>query len=293
MVQAPAKINLGLDILGPTDEGYHYVRTVMQAIDLCDIIKIKKNNLGEVHLVCLPAVVPQVSDDLSYKAAQLFFREAEIDDYGVDIHVDKVIPAGVGLASGSADAAGVLVGLNELYETKFSVVALCDMALKLGANVPFGIQGGIQLADGVGEIFTALPKLPECFFVIVRPEGSSSMKDAFTLHDQTCIVKRPDIDGLVAGVVTQRLEEVACHLQNVFEVEEAGGMADIGNIKGLLCEQGALGACMTGSGGAVFGFFDNRLKAKRCFRLLNESYSEVFFAVPVDHGAVIIEEGMK
>ncbi|GHV29544.1 4-diphosphocytidyl-2-C-methyl-D-erythritol kinase [Clostridia bacterium] len=289
VVQAPAKINLGLDILGSTDDDYHLLRTIMQTVDIYDVIEIEKNNLGQINLTCDPAVTPTIDQNLSYRAAQLFFKETEIDDYGIDICVKKSIPVAAGLAGGSADAAGVLVGLNRLYETNLSLDELCGMALKLGADIPFCVCGGIQLADGVGEIFTPLPNLPECYFVIAKPDELVSTKEAFERYDRTEITNRPDIDGVIAGVVAQNLDVVVSHMQNVFE--EVVCVNSVKKIKDLMLEFGALGSSMTGSGPAVFGIFENKLKAKRCFKALKEKdFVDVFLTVPVDCGAVVIEE---
>jgi 4-diphosphocytidyl-2-C-methyl-D-erythritol kinase len=288
VVQAPAKINIGLDILGSTDDDYHLLRTIMQTVDIYDVIEIEKNDLGQINLACNPEVTSTVDQNLSYKAAQLFFKETEIDDYGVDICVKKSIPVAAGLAGGSADAAGVLVGLNRLYETDFSLEELCGIALKLGADIPFCVLGGIQLADGIGEIFTPLPNLPECYFVIAKPNELVNTKEVYERYDRTDIINRPDIDGVIAGVVAQNLEVVAGHMQNVFE--EVVCFDAVTKIKSLMLEFGALGSSMTGSGPAVFGLFENKLKAKRCMKALEEDYSDVFWAVPVDCGAIVIEE---
>ncbi|MDR1260757.1 MAG: 4-(cytidine 5'-diphospho)-2-C-methyl-D-erythritol kinase [Oscillospiraceae bacterium] len=287
-VQAPAKINVGLDVLEPTDDDYHLIRTVMQAIDLCDLITIKKNSLNQINLSSSPEITLDVSQNLAYKAAQLFFKEQEIEDYGVDIYIEKFIPVGSGLAGGSTDAAGVLVGLNKLYVAELSVEELCNMALKLGADVPFCVCGGIKLADGIGEIFTPLPNLPECYFVIVKPNESVSSKETFKLCEEMEFANRPDIDGLVAGIFTQNLAEMAQHMKNVFE--KVVNIGEIAKIKKQMVESGALGASMTGSGSAVFGLFDNKTKARRCARDFEEDYKFVFLSVPIDCGATVVEE---
>jgi 4-diphosphocytidyl-2-C-methyl-D-erythritol kinase len=260
----------------------------MQTVDIYDVIEIERNDLGQINLACDPEVTSTADQNLSYKAAQLFFKEAEMDDYGVDIRVKKSIPVASGLAGGSADAAGVLVGLNRLYEVDFSLGELCNIALKLGADIPFCVLGGIQLADGVGEIFTPMPNLPECYFVIAKPSESANTKEVFECYNKIDVVNRPDIDGVIAGVVAQNLEVVASHMQNVFE--EAVCINSVKKMKDLMLEFGALGASMTGSGPAVFGIFESKLKAKKCFKAFEEDYLDVFLATPVDCGAVVIEE---
>lgn len=289
-VKAPAKLNLSLDIMDSGEDDYHLMRTVMQIVDLEDEIIIKKNNLGQINLSCDNENVPQGADNLAYKVALAFFEETRIEDIGVDIIINKNIPMAAGLAGGSADAAGVLVGLNELYETNLKDDKLCEIVLRLGADIPFCIKGGIKLADGIGEIFTPLPQLPECYFVIVKPQESMSTKIAFELFDKFGSFKKPDVDSMVAGIVAQKLDVIAEHMCNEFEEPVSARVPEIAEIKHALLECEAIGASMTGSGTAVFGLFNNKNKAKKCVKILEERYEEVFLTVPIDVGATVVKK---
>ncbi|MBQ3876110.1 MAG: 4-(cytidine 5'-diphospho)-2-C-methyl-D-erythritol kinase [Oscillospiraceae bacterium] len=289
-VKAPAKLNLSLDIMDSGEDDYHLMRTVMQTVDLEDEIIIKKNNLGQINLSCDNENVPQGADNLAYKVALAFFEETRIEDIGVDIIINKNIPMAAGLAGGSADAAGVLVGLNELYETNLKDDKLCEIVLRLGADIPFCIKGGIKLADGIGEIFTPLPQLPECYFVIVKPQESMSTKIAFELFDKFGSFKKPNVDNMVAGIVAQNLDVIAEHMCNEFEEPVSARVPEIAEIKHALLECEAIGASMTGSGTAVFGLFNNKNKAKKCVKILEERYEEVFLTIPIDVGATVVKK---
>lgn len=289
-VKAPAKLNLSLDIMDSGEDDYHLMRTVMQTVDLEDEIIIKKNNLGQINLSCDNENVPKDAANLAYKVALVFFEETRIEDIGVDIVINKNIPMAAGLAGGSADAAGVSVGLNELYETNLKDDKLCEIVLRLGADIPFCIKGGIKLADGIGEIFTPLPQLPECYFVIVKPQKSMSTKIAFELFDKFGSFKKPDVDSMVAGIIAQNLDVIAEHMCNEFEEPVSARVPEIAEIKHALLECEAIGASMTGSGTAVFGLFNNKSKAKKCVKILEERYEEVFLTVPIDVGATVVKK---
>ena len=176
-VPAPAKLNLSLDIVGVREDGYHLLRMIMQTIDLCDQIVLERAD--EISLTCNLPELPCDERNLAVRAAHAFFERTGLPG-GVRMTLDKNIPHGAGMGGGSADAAAVLKGLNELCGTDLSQQELCEIGLRLGADVPFCIVGGTQLAEGVGERLTPLPPLPDCFLLVAKPEQGVSTPEATT-----------------------------------------------------------------------------------------------------------------
>lgn len=283
-LECPAKVNLSLDIVGKRDDGYHFLKMVMQSIDLCDYVTVTKNDTGKIFIGCDDKSLVCDESNTTFKAAKAFFEECEIDDFGVNIYIEKNIPSQAGLGGASADAAGVLVGLNELYEQGLTKAELCDIGERVGADVPFCIMGGGAVAEGIGDILSPIPSLEECFFTVVKPDLSISTKEAYGKYGSAVITRRPDTSSLVAAIVAQDLESVSSHLCNVFE--ETLSEDVIYQIKDEMLENEAIGALMTGSGSAVFGIFDNKRKAQRCADKLDDYQS--FVCEPIDHGAIIV-----
>ena len=284
-LECPAKVNLSLDIVGKRDDGYHFLKMVMQSIDLCDYVTITKNNTGNISVSCDDESVICDESNTAFKAAKVFFEECEIDDFGVDIKIEKNIPSQAGLGGASADAAGVLVGLNELYKQNLSKTELCNIGERVGADVPFCILGGGALAEGIGDILSPIPSLEECFFTVVKPDLSISTKEAYGKYGSAVITRRPDTSSLIAAIVAQDLENLSSHLCNVFEETISSDV--IYQIKDEMLENEAIGALMTGSGSAVFGIFEQKRKAQKCADKFDDFAS--FVCEPVDHGAIIVE----
>ncbi len=285
-VEAPAKLNLTLDITGRRHDSYHILRMVLQTVTLCDYLLLRKTE-GGLQLQCDREDLPCDETNLAYRAALAFFEHTGLPATGVQMVIEKNIPLAAGLAGGSADAAAVLVGLNTLFETELSLRTLCEIGLPLGADVPFSIVGGTVLAEGIGEIFDPLPSLPKCYFVIAKPQGGVSTQNAYALYDEHIPARRPDNDMMVAAVATGRLQSIGEELCNV--LEEVCPLPEVAAIKQTMLDSGALGALMSGSGSAVFGLFDTKADAKRCVAALSEQFGEVFLAKPCPHGAVVTE----
>ena len=170
-LQAFAKVNLTLDLTGRRADGYHLLRTVMQEISLCDdvSVQIKPSDQPQIYLKMNHADIPQDKTNTCYKAAEAFFKTFDITDYSVKIVVDKKIPSGAGLGGGSSDAAAVLRALNVLTQKHASEETLEKIGLDVGADVPFFIRGGTQLAQGIGEQLTPLPVSKTPYFVVIKP----------------------------------------------------------------------------------------------------------------------------
>lgn len=284
-VAAPAKINLSLDITGRREDGYHFMRMVMQSVNLYDTIEIAASPFGQTLVTCDRDHIPEGEDNIAHRAARAFFSHTGISG-GVSIHLIKAIPTEAGLAGGSADAAGVLVGLNAFFETGLSRETLCDIGQTVGADVPFCIIGGTCLVEGIGEIITELPSMPDCHILLAKPKVGAKTENSFARYDRLGTSVHPDTDEMLAAVVAGDLEAVAANAQNALEA--ICEVPEVGMIEQVMCSYGALSATMTGSGTCVFGLFDSRMRAKRCMHSLFDKAQSVFLTRPVAHGAHIL-----
>lgn len=312
--KAYAKINLSLDIIEKMQDGYHSMEMVMQTISLCDEITIDCNIAkglkvrngehdgehegeyiaglrGSDDSVDLTKNIVEVSTNLDFvpsdnrniaaKAATAFFAYTGISGYKTRIEIDKNIPVCAGLGGGSADAAGVLRMLDEMFETKLGTKVLEDIGLKIGADVPFCIEGGTKLAKGRGEVLTTLSPLPQCYVVVCKPDFSCSTPECFSLVDCRKIRARPDTCGIVSALDSGDLTNISKRLYNVFEDFMPRGKSELDEIKGVMLGFGALGASMTGSGPSVFGIFESNESADKAYRHLKDKYDDCFVATPV------------
>lgn len=281
-VSAYAKVNLSLDVLGKMDNGYHELSSVMQLIELHDDVEITMTSgSGMIYAVSSRAFLPRNEKNIAGKAARLFMREMNITGYDIDVYIHKRNPVCAGLGGGSADGAAVLKGMNKLFETGLSLSELEIMGEKLGADVPFCIHGGTALCRGKGEIITSLPPLPECSVVICKPEFSVSTPELFQIIDGRRLRLHPDTEGILAALQKQESDGVAKRLFNVFEELVAEECSDIKTIKDTLYDCGALGASMSGTGSAVFGLFNDRIKAQKAYTRLKYVYKECFLTKTV------------
>ena len=269
-LKALAKINLGLDVLGKREDGYHEVRMVMQTIHLYDRVEIKKTRSPHIHVETNLYYLPVNEDNLVYRAAKLMKDEFQIKE-GVRIVLQKFIPVAVGLAGGSSDAAAVLVGMNRIFNLGLKQNKLMELGLKIGADVPFCIMRGTALAEGIGEKLTALPPMPKCPVLIAKPAISVSTKavyEGLKLYDG---MEHPDIDGVMEGIQQKDLKGVASHMGNILETVTIPMYPVIEDIKKLMLENGALNAMMSGSGPTVFGLFPNEKEIRRAYEALKQS----------------------
>lgn len=282
-VNAYAKINLSLDIVGKRADGYHLMDMVMQSVSLCDTLHIARAK-KDVLFSCSEQSLPQGDDNLAVRAANAFFSAADITG-GASIRLIKKIPSGAGMAGGSADAAAVLVGLNALYETAFSQEELCGIGLTLGADVPFCLTGATARVTGIGEAIEPLPNLPPCFFAAVKPDFSISTKEAFTRFDCGEAVARPDTSAVCRAVRQGDLILLGQNLCNVFEQTET--VPVLQKVKQALLSCGAYGAVMTGSGSVIYGLFGNRKEAETAAAAIRRFGKESLVFAPVSHGAAV------
>ncbi len=261
-LKALAKINLGLDVLGRRENGYHDVRMVMQSIYLYDDVKIERKEEPGIEIETNLFFLPTGEGNIAYKAADLLIREFDIKE-GVRITLKKHIPVAAGMAGGSSNAAAVLFGMNRLFGLKLSREELMERGVKLGADVPYCIMRGTVLAEGIGEELSVLPAMPKCTVLIAKPPISVSTKVVYKALDSSEIRKHPDIDGLLAGLEKGDLHEIAAHMGNVLEDVTIPMHPVIDEIKREMTDAGALNAMMSGSGPTVFGLFENKMEARK------------------------------
>ncbi len=260
-LKALAKINLGLDVTGRREDGYHLVRMIMQTIHLFDSVQMAKTKESGIRLSTNIRFLPVNENNIAYKAAKLLMEEFGITQ-GVSIDIRKCIPVSAGMAGGSTDAAAVLYGMNQMFGLKLSNRQLAHRGLTLGADVPYCLMRGTALAEGIGEQLTRLPAIPRCPVVIAKPGISVSTKwvyENLSLNGQSV---HPDIDQLIADIRQQDLRSMASHMGNILEDVTVREYPVIAQIKESLTAHGALNAMMSGSGPTVFALFEERAKAR-------------------------------
>ena len=274
-IKAYAKINISLDIGGKREsDGYHLLKMIMQNIDLYDEISIEKQKEG-ITISCNKNYVPTDSRNLAYKAASLFKETYNIDD-GVHIDIVKNIPVSAGLAGGSTDAAAVLKLMNKIFEVNASDEELMNIGLKLGADIPYCINGGTALCEGIGEKITTLQPFKDKILVLVKPSFGVSTKEVYKSFNLDRVRVHPKTDSLIEAMENDDLYYVANNMKNLLENVTLRKHNILIKIKEEMNRYGAVGSMMSGSGPSVFAFFDDMLKAQRCYEKMKESYKEVF-----------------
>lgn len=278
--KANAKINLTLDILGKREDGYHLVDMIMQTISLFDTVSVIKTDSGIRVLSSDNALGGE--EDITYKAAKLFFEETKING-GAQIEIEKCIPVAAGLGGGSTDAAAVLVLLNRLYENPLTVKELEKIAVKLGADVPFFLYGGTISVGGIGEVFEKLPDMPNCHLVIAKKGVKPSTKEMYNVIDNTDVSDyRPDNIAAKSAIEKSDLNILCQNINNVFS---AAWESD--EIALIMKECGALSVSLSGSGPSYFGVFDNESYAKTAVECLKNLSIAAFYAVPTKKGCEV------
>ncbi len=287
-LKAAAKINLMLDILGKTHDGYHSLFMIMQSVGIFDVVTVDiTGNTGEISLTCSEPSLPCNEKNIAYKAAARFFDATGISNPGIHIDIEKHIPFEAGLAGGSADAAAVLVGLNEILGADIDVEELCAIGVKVGADVPFCIKGGTMLAMDIGGVLAPLPPVRDNYYVLVKPEQGVSTKEAYDAFDTATGIRRPDTNAMLRAIVTGDEEMMYSKIANVFE--QFVEVTDRTDIKGIMRSHGALAHCMSGSGPTVYGIFDNESSALKCVDELHKKYKNVYLCRPQKCGVLITE----
>ena len=257
---AYAKINLSLDVTGKRPDGYHDVRMIMQTVDIYDTLTFEKKDEG-ISIDVGGSDLPADEDNLIYKAAKAVMDKCGIAS-GVKISLDKHIPIAAGMAGGSSDAAATLRGVNRLFECGLGYDELRDLGVKIGADVPYCVEGGTVLAEGIGEKLTKLTQLPEYTLAVAKPEKGVSTGNIYKALDEIFeSIAHPDVDAMLDSMKTCTGTGFLKYLGNVLEYVTEPCCPEITRIKKIFDDAGSKGTLMTGSGPTVFAFFEDKDKA--------------------------------
>jgi len=278
---AYAKLNLTLDVLGKREDGYHDLQSVMQTISIRDDIEIDIGTGKPWKLQCSQEGIPCDESNLAWKAAKVYCDVMKKDPNGLEIRIQKRIPSGAGMGGGSADAAAVLRALNRYYGEPLSIFALAELGAQVGSDVPFCVVCGTAMVEGRGERLRKLPDMPDCIFVVVKPEFSVSTPELYQKIDSVAIAHRPDNKAMESALLAGDLEKVAANVCNVFDPVVTEEHLELNYIKSLLHQYGAVGYQMTGSGSAVFGIVSEFEIAAVLCNMLKSNYPQVFIGKPV------------
>lgn len=281
--KAYAKINLGLDVVRRLENGYHQVKMVMQSLNLWDMLTLERTD-ADIAITTNVQGLPTDRRNLIYKAASLMFETYGIHS-GIRVHLRKEIPMAAGMAGGSADAAAVMKGINELFRLNLPVSRLMEDGVAIGADVPYCILGGTALAEGIGEQLTPLPPMPDCHILVAKPRAEVSTKYVYEHLDARGITRHPDIDGMVLAIRQGSLEGIARRMENVLETVTVPAHPVIAEIKKRMLESGAANSLMSGSGPTVFGIFSDEGKARAAYARLEEENlaDQIFLTEPFQY----------
>lgn len=273
-VRANAKNNITLDVTGIDARGYHLLDSVFQSISLCDIINIKT---GECQGIKVSASRGELSgeDNTVYKAASLFLAATGIKD-SIEVTVEKIIPVAAGLGGGSTDAAATLLALNKLYGEPLNKTQLSSLALEIGADVPFCLEGGTMRATGIGEILEPLPAFPECYIVVIKNGEKASTKEMYRRLDEAEKLDRPDNEAFINALEKGDYKALCKTAKNVFSC-----LWDFDYLKDIIAPATPDTMVLSGSGPTVTAFFGEKARAEKAMSLLEEAKIECYLCTPV------------
>ena len=268
-LKAYGKINLGLDVLRRREDGYHDVRMIMQTVGIFDRVDLIWKEEPGIQVETNLYYLPTNENNLVYKAAKLLMDEFQVQE-GLLVRLRKFIPVAAGMAGGSSDAAAVLFGVNKMFRLGLTTEELMQRGVKIGADVPYCILRGTALSEGIGEVLTSLPPVPQCQVLVAKPGINVSTKFVYeNLHANDLRPEQhPDIDGMIRAIKAQDLQGIADKLGNVLETVTVKEYPVIQEIKDKMVEFGAIGSLMSGSGPTVFGLFTNPKAAQQAYEEL-------------------------
>lgn len=278
---AYAKLNLTLDVLGKREDGYHDLQSVMQTVSVRDDIEIDVGTGKPWALKCDKEGIPTDESNLAWKAAKIYLDAMKKDPNGLEIRITKRIPSQAGMGGGSADAAAVLRALNRHYGEPLSIFALAELGAQVGSDVPFCTICGTAMVEGRGERIRKLPDMPDCVFVICKPDFSASTPELYKKLDQTVIAKHPDNRAMESALLAGDLGKVAENIYNVFDPVVTADHLEMNYIKSIFNSYGSLAQQMTGSGSAVFAILPSFEYAAVVCNMLKDNYPNIFIAKPV------------
>lgn len=280
-LKAYGKINLGLDVLGVREDGYHEVKMIMQTVKLYDKLTFRILEEDEIRVHTNLNFLPVDENNLVYKAVKLIKDKYGIQK-GLDIDLYKCIPVAAGMAGGSSDCAAALVGASRMFGLKLGKKTLMKLGVELGADVPYCILRGTALSEGIGELLTSLPPIPDCFILIAKPHISVSTKYVYQHLDEKKEIDHPDIDGMIQAIQDGNLEGITGRFGNVLEAVTIPEYPVIRDIKNMMLEAGAMNSLMSGSGPTVFGFFKEEETARNAAERIREKglANQIFVVQP-------------
>ena len=276
-----AKINLTLDVLGKRPDGYHDIKSVMQTISLRDDIEIDVGTGKPWRILCDKDNIPTDERNLAWKAAKLFLDTIGKDPGGLEIRIVKRIPVEAGLGGGSADAAAVLRALNRHYGVPLSMPALAELGAQIGSDVPFCVLCGTAVVEGKGDRIRKLPDMPDCIFVVCKPDFSVSTPALYAAIDSKTIAQHPDHQAMESAMLTGDLLKVVNSIHNVFDPIVTEEHLELNYIKSVMNSYDGVGMQMTGSGSAVFAIVSQFEAAAVICNMLKSNYPQVYIAKPV------------
>ena len=281
-LKAYAKINLMLDILSRLENGYHDLYMIMQSVSLYDVVTVKKTDSKAITITCDVPSIPTDEKNIAYKAAASYFAYTGIDNCGIAIDIEKHIPHAAGLAGGSTDGAAVIVALDKLFGTNLREKDIIAIGSNVGADVPFCALGGTMLAQYTGTVLSHLPSLDLPYIIITKPTQDVSTAEAYAAFDSAERVRHLDKIGMLKAVIGGDKEAVFEKVGNVFE--QFIDVTERVIIKDVMRKNGAVCACMSGSGPSVFGVFEDKDSAEKCLSELKKSYPQSYLCTSTDYG---------
>ncbi|MBQ9607946.1 MAG: 4-(cytidine 5'-diphospho)-2-C-methyl-D-erythritol kinase [Lachnospiraceae bacterium] len=288
-LKAYAKVNLALDVLGEREDGYHFVKMIMQNIGLFDDLTFhyeneKTDNMNGyiINITTDSDKIPTDERNLIYKAIKYMFEQYNICGT-MSVELKKNIPVEAGMAGGSTDCAASIKAVNELCGLKLSLKEMMDIGVKLGADVPYCILAKTALSEGIGEVLTTVNVLPDCHILVAKPPVSVSTGMVYSKLKCDELSSHPDVDGMIEALKEGDLKGVADRMENVLETVTVELHPEIYDIKKIMISMGALNAIMSGSGPTVFGLYNDEEEAKAAKAyILKKGYTqEVYITKPV------------
>ncbi len=278
-IKAYGKVNIALDVTGKREDGYHLLSMIMQTVNIYDELTFKKVEKG-IHITSNKDFVPTDNKNLVYRAIDLF-----CNNYGIkkeiEVHIEKNIPVAAGMAGGSTDAAAALRAMRDIYRPDIGNEDLRLLGVKLGADVPYCIEGGTALCEGIGEVIKPLKSFKDKLLVVVKPNFSVSTVETYKKFNINEVREHPNVESIIEAMSRDDVEYVANNMMNLLELVTIKEHKEIKDIKDFMRDEGALGAMMSGSGPTVFGFFNDINKANKCSDKLKDKYKEVFVTTTI------------
>lgn len=276
IINAYAKVNLSLDVLGIREDGYHEMQMVNHGISLYDTLTFEPRDHG-VTLTSNSVGIPLDENNLILIALRKLENIFNVQK-GIHIHLEKRIPHEAGLGGGSSDAAATLKALNTLWNLGLDTRELIDIGVAIGADVPYCLVGGTALVEGIGEKITGPLSMKKLYVVVIKPAVNISTAWAFKVLDQQKIKKRPDIPGVIHALETEDYTELGDAMGNVFEGAIVTEYPEIQEIKQELLNHGAFSSIMTGSGSTVVGYYLEKDLARKAWEGFSKKYAMCFLS---------------